>query len=125
MNRALLDQGLAPLAARILRAQGWDAAHVSEINLAKAADLKILEIARRENRVCITLDHDFHADLAMTRAGQPSVILLRIQGLDAVAQAVLIQAVWDSCKEDLVQGAAISVDGLSIRIRRLPCGKLM
>jgi predicted nuclease of predicted toxin-antitoxin system len=83
MKRILLDQGLAPHAAAILRRNGLDAAHVSEIGMERAEDIQIMEKARIDERVCVTLDHDFHAHLAMTGHGRPSVILLRVQGLDA------------------------------------------
>ena len=46
MKRILLDQGLAPRAATILRQHGWDAVHVSEIGMAQAEDIQILERAR-------------------------------------------------------------------------------
>jgi len=64
VKRILLHQGLAPNAAAILREAGFDAVHVSEIGLERAEDSDILSIARQESRVCITLDHDFHAHLA-------------------------------------------------------------
>jgi predicted nuclease of predicted toxin-antitoxin system len=41
MKRIVLDQGLAPRAAAIFRAQGWDAIHVSEAGLDRADDLEI------------------------------------------------------------------------------------
>jgi predicted nuclease of predicted toxin-antitoxin system len=46
MRRILLDQGLGPAAAALLRAEGWDAVHVSEAGLATAEDSEILEFAR-------------------------------------------------------------------------------
>lgn len=64
MTRLLLDQGLAPLAAVILRKECFDAIHMSEIGMDRADDVAILERARMEERVCVTLDHDFHAHLA-------------------------------------------------------------
>jgi len=79
MNRILLDQGLAPLAASLLREHGIDAVHVIEIGMDRADDLQILERARNDDRVCVTLDHDFHAHLAVTGQGRPSVVRLRIQ----------------------------------------------
>jgi len=79
---------LAPQAAEILRRIGWDAMHVSEIGMQKAEDIAILEFARQDDRVCITLDHDFHAHLAMTGSGRPSVVFLRVQGLDDVAKRI-------------------------------------
>jgi predicted nuclease of predicted toxin-antitoxin system len=72
VKRLLLDQGLAPRAAVILRADGFDALHVVEVGLECADDLLILETARAEGRVCVTLDHDFHSYLAMSGAGRQS-----------------------------------------------------
>lgn len=91
MRRVLLDQGLSPAAASRLRSDGWDALHVSEVGLDRSEDSDILEFALREGRACITLDHDFHAHLAMAGAQGPSVILLRVEGLKADRQADLIR----------------------------------
>jgi predicted nuclease of predicted toxin-antitoxin system len=66
MSRLLLDQGLAPQAAAILRQRGVDAVHVSAIGMERAEDAQILARARHGGRVCITPDHDLHTHLAMT-----------------------------------------------------------
>ncbi|MCX6631236.1 MAG: DUF5615 family PIN-like protein [Candidatus Solibacter sp.] len=120
MKRILLDQGLAPLAATILRQQGFDAVHVAQIGMHRAEDAEILQFARNDSRVCVTLDRDFHAHLAATGHGRPSVVLLRVQGLDAKGQADLIRSVYLQCETALSEGAAISADGESVRVRRLP-----
>ena len=120
MKRILPDQELAPHAAVILRQHGLDAVHVSEIGMEQAEDVEILEKARVDEMVCVMLDHDFHAHLAVTGHGRPSVVLLRVQGLDAQGQADLIRAVCVHCEDALSQGAAVSADRESIRIRRLP-----
>ena len=120
MKSVLLDQGLAPHAAAILRQRGIDAVHVAEIRMEQAEDIQILERARNEERVCVTLDHDFHTHLAVTGRGRPSVVLLRIQGFDAQAQADLIQSVCLQCENALSEGAAVSADRETIRVRRLP-----
>jgi len=104
----------------MLRELGWDAVHVSEIGLQRAEDLEILEAARQDHRICVTLDHDFHSHLALTRVDRPSVVFLRIQKLDATGQCALIRAVWETCEQALEDGAAISADNRSVRIRRLP-----
>jgi predicted nuclease of predicted toxin-antitoxin system len=67
----------------MLREYGFDAIHVSEIGMDRDGDVEILQSARCEGRVCITLDHDFHRYLALTGEGQPSVVLLRVQGFNA------------------------------------------
>ncbi|MCX6621396.1 MAG: DUF5615 family PIN-like protein [Acidobacteria bacterium] len=120
MIALLLDQGLAPGAAAILRERGFDAVHVMAIGLDRAEDSDILATARLQNRVCVTLDHDFHAHLAIAAEGRPSVILLRIEGLAGVDQADLIGSICLTCDAALCEGAAISADGRSLRVRRLP-----
>jgi predicted nuclease of predicted toxin-antitoxin system len=120
MNRVLLDQGLAPRAAALLRSQGWEAVHVSEAGLDRADDPEILEFARQRGMTCVTLDHDFHTHLALSLAGSPSVVFVRVEGLSAPRQAELINAVWDVCGEAIIEGAAVSTDGVAVRVHRLP-----
>jgi predicted nuclease of predicted toxin-antitoxin system len=120
VRRLLLDQGLAPHAALILRQDGFDAEHVAEIGMDRAEHADILQFARDDFRICVTLDHDFHAHLAATGHGRPSVVFLRVQGLDAAALADLIRSVYVQCEAALTEGAAISADRESVRIRRLP-----
>lgn len=69
MTRLLLDQGLAPRAAQILRHYGFEAIHVTELGMERADDTAILERARDDGSVCVTLDHDFHAHLAVAGKG--------------------------------------------------------
>lgn len=120
MIALLLDQGLAPGAAAVLRERGFDAIHVIEIGLDRADDSDILAAARLQNRACVTLDRDFHTHLAVAGQGRPSVILLRIEGLVAAEQADLIASICIHCEAVLTEGAAVSADGRSLRVRRLP-----
>jgi predicted nuclease of predicted toxin-antitoxin system len=50
MISVLLDRGLAPLAAEILRHDGFDAIHVSEIGMGRADDVEVLNRARQDGR---------------------------------------------------------------------------
>ena len=56
----------------------------------------------------------------LSRAGKPSVILLRVQGMAAEGQAQLIRSIYQACEAAIADGAAVSADESSIRIRRLP-----
>jgi predicted nuclease of predicted toxin-antitoxin system len=104
----------------ILRERGFDAVHVLEVGLDQAEDIEVLATAAEQNRVCVTFDHDFHTHLALAGQGRPSVILLRVEGLSASAQADLIASLCVSCGAALNEGAAVSADGRLVRIRRLP-----
>jgi len=105
MISVLLDQGLAPRAAGLLGARGISAIHVSEMGIADAEDAQILEAARQSGRICVTLDHDFHTHLAIAGQGNPSVILLRVEGLSAEEQAQLIASICIQCESALFEGA--------------------
>jgi predicted nuclease of predicted toxin-antitoxin system len=118
--RLLLDQGLPRSTVLHLNKQGTEAVHVGEAGLASARDADILDFARQENSVLVTLDADFHALLALSEAREPSVIRVRIEGLRAEDLAHLLIQVLSSCKEELLTGAMVTVTEGGIRIRKLP-----
>ena|ERR1019366_1800183 len=118
--KLLLDQGTPRSAATILCRAGFDAVHTGEIGLAEAEDSEIIRRASDENRIVITLDADFHAQLALTQSQKPSVIRIRIEGLRAEEFSGLLQNVLNQCADDLKAGAMISVNDFQIRVRRLP-----
>ena len=123
MKRLLLDQGLPRSTAALLAQAGWDVAHVSEIGMSRADDADILDRARAQQRLCVTLDADFHALLATSGEAGPSVIRVRKEGLDAAALAALLQGVWPGIEDALNTGAMVTVTDRSIRVRRLPIVK--
>ncbi len=118
--KLLLDQGLPRSASSLLTQQGLDTIHVSEIGMWAAEDSEIMQKAQADNRVVVTLDADFHSILALNNFSSPSVIRIRIERLRALALTQLIIDVIARSKEDLEQGAAVTVEPNRIRIRRLP-----
>lgn len=97
--KLLLDQGLPRSVAELLRAAGLDAVHVGDIGLATADDAVILDHARVQGQVVVTLDADFHALLAHSGANAPSVVRLRVEGVRAQATAALIGKIIVACRE--------------------------
>lgn len=118
--KLLLDQGLPRSAAELLCSKQIETIHVGEIGLWAAEDREILQKAKEENSVVVTLDADFHALLALSNATSPSVIRIRIERLRAKELTELLLKVIGECREDLEQGAAVVVETKRIRIRRLP-----
>ena len=120
MKSVLLDQGLPAFAAELLRNRGCDAVHVREIAMRDATDREILARAAAEDRICVTLDKDFHEALARSQAAFPSVILLRWQNLRAAGAADVIEATLRRYDAELRSGVAITVSERAARVRRLP-----
>ena len=118
--KLLLDQGLPRSAVSYLMKQEISCIHVAEVGLADASDAVILDYAREEGRVIVTLDADFHTLLALTGATFPSVIRVRIEGLRAEILAKLLTSVLEICERDLGQGALVSVTETAVRVRHLP-----
>jgi len=116
----LLDQGLPRTAVKILKEKGWDVLHTGDIGLSRASDNEILEYARAEKRVIVTLDADFHAILAVANESEPSVVRIRQEGLKGPALADLIENIWPSIIEQLKSGAIVSVTEKFIRIKTIP-----
>jgi predicted nuclease of predicted toxin-antitoxin system len=117
----LLDQGIPRTAAQRLRDIKIDAVHVGELGMSVATDAEIIEFAKREDRMIVTLDSDFHTLLALAGANTPSVIRIRIEGLKAPAYLSLLTTILAECEQDLNEGGcAITVSERQIRIHRLP-----
>jgi predicted nuclease of predicted toxin-antitoxin system len=93
---------------------------VAEVGLADASDVVVLDYAREEGRVIVTLDADFNTLLALTGATFPSVVRVRIEGLRAEVLAKLLTSVLEICERDLGQGALVSVTETAVRVRHLP-----
>jgi len=118
--RLLLDQGLPRSSAEILRNKGWDIQHTGEIGMSSATDRQILEYARDEQRIVITLDSDFHAMLAVENLDSPSVVRIRQEGLRGPELAELVDKIRSRIGQQLENGAMATITEKAIRIRKIP-----
>ena len=91
--------------------------------MSAADDTDILQRARDDERVVVTLDADFHTLLALSAATSPSVISIRIERLRAQALTNLLLTVIGEVAEDLEQGVVVTVEPSRVRLRRLPLVK--
>lgn len=105
----LLDQGLPRDAAEQLREEGISCTHVGEIGMSAAEDTEILEWARIHDFAVVTLDADFHAILAVRNAPMPSVVRVRMEGMDGAAIAELLHRILEQYTVELRTGCMITV----------------
>ncbi len=76
--RFLIDENLSPQICALLIADGHNATHIRDHGLTSASDPQVLAKAAAEGLTLITADRgDFGRELALTRAVEPSVVLLR------------------------------------------------
>ena len=90
--------------------------------MGKSADDEILAWSLAKNAIVVTLDADFHTILAVSGAGGPSVIRVRIQGLGAQAVAELVHDVLVGFGDELKRGSLVKVKAHKITCHRLPIG---
>ena len=121
--KLLLDQGLPRSTVRHLAGMSIEAEHVGDLGMARAADADILNVARERQAVVVTLDADFHALLATSRATSPSVVRIRIEGLKGEETAALLGQVLAVATAEIQAGAVVSVTARRIRVRLLPIGR--
>lgn len=115
--RLLLDANLSPSIAAGLNETGFEATHVGDAGLLTALDADIVEHARANHLVIVTVDSDFAAMLAIEGASSPSVVQLRdVAELGPPAHLVLLGAV----AEELAVGATVSLGPTRLAVRRLP-----
>ena len=92
--------------------------------MSKVEDPDIIEWARAHDAVVITLDADFHAELAVSGASKPSVIRLRLQGLEGAAVVRLVLGILEDNAIALAEGCMITVKRHKITLHKLPVGRL-
>ena len=82
-----------------------------------------MDWARRETRVIVTNDLDFGAILAASRAHGPSVVQVRTQDVTPTALGAIMIRLIRQHGETLKDGALISLDEASARVRILPIAR--
>ena len=120
MIRLLLDQGLPRSTVRHPAERGIEACHVADIGYSHAADDDIIEFARGQGQVIVTLDADFHRLLAVSGASAPSVIRVRREGLRGPDMASLVHQVLTQVGSQVEVGALVTITEHRVRLHHLP-----
>lgn len=92
--------------------------------MSRSADDEILAWSLQHNATVVTLDADFHTILTVSGASGPSVIRLRVQGLDAPKVVELVQKILVRFEGDLRRGSLVTAKANKMTCHRLPVGGL-
>lgn len=74
----LADMGISTKTVNWLGENDYDAVHLLELGLCRLPDQDVLEKAKYENRVLLTMDLDFGYRMAITKNIMPSIINFRL-----------------------------------------------
>jgi predicted nuclease of predicted toxin-antitoxin system len=118
--KVLVDMNLSPRWAERIQAAGIESVHWSSVGARTAPDPEVMDWARRNGYLVLTQDLDLGAILASSRAGGPSVVILRMSALPDDAAVSRTVAVLRGAADDLKKGAVVSVDSARSRVRILP-----
>jgi predicted nuclease of predicted toxin-antitoxin system len=118
--KLLVDMNLSPSWVDRLARHGFETVHWSSIGAATAPDDEILAWARQHTLVLITNDLDFSAILAAGAGEGPSVVQLRTQDLLSDEAVSIVAKAIEAHREDIEQGALLSIDESGTRVRMLP-----
>jgi predicted nuclease of predicted toxin-antitoxin system len=118
--KILIDMNLSPDWVEVLRQAGHEAVHWSSVGQPQVPDAEILQYARERGQVLFTHDLDFSALLASSRRIGPSVIQVRTHNVLPDSIGSLLIAVLEEHATALQDGALISVDEQTARVRILP-----
>ncbi|WP_295429606.1 DUF5615 family PIN-like protein [uncultured Thiodictyon sp.] len=117
--RFLVDRCAGRRLADWLREQGHDVRSATEV-WPDPGDQALLEWARREERVLITIDSDFGA--LVFRAGEAHCGIVRLPDVPASARIALMGEALARHAEDLAAGAILTVATDRVRVSWSPWG---
>jgi predicted nuclease of predicted toxin-antitoxin system len=118
--KILIDMNLPVDWVDVFDRAGIAALHWSEVGDPRATDQTIMAWALDRGYVVFTHDLDFGTMLAATQAVGPSVIQVRTQDTFPTKIAGLVIGVLEQYEEVLQQGALISINERTARLRILP-----
>ncbi len=121
--KILVDMNLSPSWIPLFEAEGYETKHWSQIGSPSAPDTEVMQWARENGFVVFTHDLDYGTLLFVTQTTAPSVIQLRFEDVRPKSVGkIVLQTLWE-VKNQIEQGALVTVDIRKSRIHLLPFGE--
>jgi predicted nuclease of predicted toxin-antitoxin system len=118
--KLLLDMNLSPRWIAVLKDNGFEALHWSNVGQANARDSEIMAWAAANGYIVVTHDLDFSAILAATQGMAPSVVQIRAEDVSPDVIGTKIARALHQMESELKAGALLSIDDKTMRLRILP-----
>ena len=118
--RILADMPISPRTVEFLKELGHEVTHAAELSMALSPDEDIVEFAKSQGLVILTEDLDFAAILAVTRAIEPGVIILRVGNWKREQIEQRLAQALDELNDVTLYNSIVMIERNRIRVRRLP-----
>jgi predicted nuclease of predicted toxin-antitoxin system len=118
--RFLIDMPVSPRLVPWLLDRGHDAVHAVELGLSSATDDRILDWARKDQRIIITADLDYPRILALSGAEGPGLMLFRGGNYSEAETVDRLAKALESVPDDRFQSSIVVIEKTRIRRRALP-----
>ena len=118
--RILADMPISPRTVEFLKDLGHEVTHAAELSMALSPDEDIVEFAKSEGLVILTEDLDFAAILAVTRAIEPGVIILRVGNWTREQTEQRLEQALHELNDETLYNSIVMIERNRIRVRRLP-----
>ena len=120
MMKFLIDMPISPKTCTFLSKKGFDAVHLYHLDKTRASDAEIIELAKAENRIIITMDLDFPFILAHSHTKSPGVILVRMSYATVERLNQRLVHLFEVIPEKEIKNSVVVLQDFDIRIRKLP-----
>jgi predicted nuclease of predicted toxin-antitoxin system len=121
----LADMCISPQTVKWLRTLGYDAVHLSEEELQTLPDCDVMQKAKTEKRILLTMDLDFTRLAASVGInGLPLVVVFRLNDQRPLNVQSRLSAIMATLK-NMNGSAVVSVSENKVRIRKLPIKKFL
>ena len=118
--KLLLDMNIPLRYAGLLKEKGFELLHWSDIGNPRAPDSEIMTYAQEHDFIVVTYDLDFCTLLSVTHDLKPSVVQVRATLPQAIQIVDLIAIAISQNRDNLQNGAILTIDAKRTRVRLLP-----
>jgi len=118
--KLLFDMNLSPKLADSLMARGIESVHWFRIGAPEAVDNEIIAYALANDYVIVTCDLDFSVIMSISHGIKPSVVQIRVQGIQMDRVVDLIILAIQQYTNEIEVGAVLTIDAKKARMRLLP-----
>jgi predicted nuclease of predicted toxin-antitoxin system len=118
--KVLVDMNLSPAWVSFLAESGFEVVHWADIGPDNSSDSELMQWAAEHDHIVLTADLDFGAILAATQRNRPSIVQVRSDILTPRSIGSVVLAAIRQTRQELLDGAIVSIDPGRARLRILP-----